>query len=139
MSNKKLDAAQRLLELEQQKTLSLLNQLALEKEKHDVEKGELIDLIAEAHAAETHFQDALVKRMAEKNARLTRQLIREQAVKENISGSVTGYSNPAKLMNHLKMKKAIANSEFRDVNQYVSHMEAFTRLSNKKAEGEVQR
>jgi hypothetical protein len=55
MSNKKLDAAQRLLELEQQKTQSLLNQLALEKEKHDVEKGELIDLIAEAHAAETHF------------------------------------------------------------------------------------
>jgi hypothetical protein len=72
MSNKKLDAAQRLLELEQQKTQSLLNQLALEKEKHDVEKGELIDLIAEAHAAETHFKDALVKRMAEKNARLTR-------------------------------------------------------------------
>jgi hypothetical protein len=70
LSNKKLDATQRLLELEHQKTQSLLNRLALEKEKHEVEKGELIDLITESHAAETRLQEALVKRMAEKNMRL---------------------------------------------------------------------
>lgn len=42
-------------------------------------------------------------------------------------------------MNYLKMKKAIANTQFQDVNQYVSHMDAFNRLSNKQTEEEVLR
>jgi hypothetical protein len=37
----------------------------------------------------------------------------------------TGYSNPAKLMNYLKLKKSLANSEFKDVNSYMTHMQAF--------------
>ena len=43
----------------------------------------------------------------------------------------TGYSNPAKLMNYLKMKKSIANTNFSNVNQYLSHLDAFNKLSNK--------
>lgn len=51
----------------------------------------------------------------------------------------TGYSNPAKLMNYLKMKKSIANTQFQNVNQYLTHMEAFNRLSNKQTEEERHR
>ena len=43
------------------------------------------------------------------------------------------YSNPAKLMNFIKMKKQIENTGFENVNHYVSHMEAFTKLSNKQS------
>jgi hypothetical protein len=42
-------------------------------------------------------------------------------------------------MNYLKMKKSLANSEFASVTQYLSHMEAFTRLSNRQTEQERQR
>jgi hypothetical protein len=51
----------------------------------------------------------------------------------------TGYTNPAKLMNYLKMKKSIANTQFQNVNQYLSHMDAFNKLSNKQTEGDLQR
>ena len=46
----------------------------------------------------------------------------------------TGYSNPAKLMNYLKLKKSLANTQFQSVNQYLSHMDAFNKLSNKQTE-----
>ena len=42
-------------------------------------------------------------------------------------------------MNYLKMKKSIANTQFQDVNQYLTHMDAFNKLSNKKTEEDVQR
>ena len=46
----------------------------------------------------------------------------------------TGYSNPAKLMNYLKVKKSLSNSNFQTVSQYLTHMQAFTRLSCKQSE-----
>jgi hypothetical protein len=49
----RLEATQRLLELEQQKNESLVAQLELEKRRGEVEREELIEQIAEAHAAES--------------------------------------------------------------------------------------
>ena len=43
----------------------------------------------------------------------------------------TTYSNPSKLMNYLKAKKARENGTFRDVNQYVSHIDAYSKTVNK--------
>jgi len=39
-------------------------------------------------------------------------------------------------MNYLKMKKSLANSEFPSVPHYLSHMEAFTKLSSKQTDAE---
>ena len=39
------------------------------------------------------------------------------------------YSNPAKLMNYMKVKKAKGNSSFRSQAEYVSHVDAYTRNS----------
>lgn len=61
-----------MLELEQQKTSSLLEQLALEKKRNEIEKEDLIDQIAEAHASESQLREMQLKRLAEKNAKLTR-------------------------------------------------------------------
>jgi hypothetical protein len=37
------------------------------------------------------------------------------------------YSNPAKLINYMKAKKAKGNSSFRSMAEYVSHVDAYTR------------
>jgi len=39
-------------------------------------------------------------------------------------------------MNFLKMKKAIANTEFQNVNQYISHMDAYNKVSKRQTEEE---
>ena len=44
------------------------------------ERYELIDQIAEVHQAEADLKALQLKRMSERNAKLTRQLIREQAI-----------------------------------------------------------
>ena len=61
-------------------------------------------------------------------------------MKENIAVQrANSYSNPAKLMNYIKMKKQIENTGFENVNHYVTHMEAFTKLSNKQSLEERER
>lgn len=106
----------------------------------------MVDHIAEAHAVEQQLKDLQVKRLCQRNAKLTRDCMREQAIvskslfvihlqKENMAEN-TGYSNPAKLMNYLKIKKSLSNSNFQTVNQYLSHMQAFTRLTCKQTEEE---
>ena len=67
-------------------------------------------------------------------------MIREKCLKENIATQrANNYTNPAKLMDYIKMKKCIENSEFESVNQYMSHMEAFTKISNKQTIDERER
>ena len=50
----------------------------------------------------------------------------------------TGYSNPAKLMNYIRMQKQKnnTNKNFENVGHYASHIEAFSQLSNKRSEEE---
>jgi hypothetical protein len=48
----------------------------------------------------------------------------------------TGYSNPSKLMNFIKMKKCQNDKVYQDTNHYVSHLEAFSKISIKKSEEE---
>ena len=40
------------------------------------------------------------------------------------------YSNPSKLMNYMKVKKANSNRSFRTMAEYVSHIDAYARNSN---------
>jgi hypothetical protein len=50
----------------------LQTQLALEKQRGELEKDELIEQIADAHAAEAQLKELQIKRLAERNAILTR-------------------------------------------------------------------
>lgn len=47
-------------------------------------------------------------------------------MRETLVNEIT-YSNPAKLMNYLKAKKAKGNSSFRSQAEYVSHVDAYAR------------
>ena len=47
------------------------------------------------------------------------------------------YSNPSKLMNYLKAKKSRENGTFRNVNEYVSHVDAYAKTSNKITNEEI--
>ena len=49
----------------------------------------------------------------------------------------TSYSNPAKLMNYLKAKKARENGTFSDVNEYVSYVDAYAKTSTRWTQNEV--
>lgn len=48
--------------------------------KGEQEKDDLIDHIAQAHAAEAQYKEMQMKRLCERNAKLTRTLMREQAI-----------------------------------------------------------
>lgn len=63
--------------MEQLKVKELEAQLAFAQQRSDLEKDELIEHIAAAHAAEHQLKEVQIKRLAEKNAKLTRHLIRE--------------------------------------------------------------
>ena len=41
----------------------------------------------------------------------------------------TGYSNPAKLINYMRQKKARETKGYRDVPEYISRLEAFAKLN----------
>ena len=49
----------------------------------------------------------------------------------------TSYQNPAKLMNYLKAKKARENGNFKDVNEYVSYIDAHAKTSTRWSRDEV--
>ena len=49
----------------------------------------------------------------------------------------TTYSNPAKLMNYLKARKARENGTFRDVNEYVSYVDTYAKTSTRWTQDEV--
>ena len=55
-------------------------QLSLTHKRAELEKDELIDHIAQAHAAEAQHKEMQMKRLNERNAKLTRCLMREQAI-----------------------------------------------------------
>jgi hypothetical protein len=59
-------------------------------------------------------------------------MIREKCMKENVENR-SSYSNPAKLMNFIRMQKKSStgssnhsSSSFKDVNNYVTHIEAYS-------------
>jgi hypothetical protein len=41
----------------------------------------------------------------------------------------TGYSNPAKLINYMRQKKARETKGYKDVPEYISRIEAFAKLN----------
>lgn len=61
--------------------------------------------------------------------------MRETCIKENMAER-TGYSNPAKLMNYIKMKKSQSNSNFYSgtIPNYVSHIDAYKLLQVKQSQ-----
>ena len=58
----------------------LQEQLSITMAKGEQEKDDLIDHIAQAHAAEAQYKEMQMKRLCERNAKLTRTLMREQAI-----------------------------------------------------------
>ena len=85
------------------------------------------------------MKDLELRRLTARNTQLTKAVVREQCVKEGLKTHVNGYSNPAKLMNYIKMRKAIENTNFNNVKEYVSHVEAFSKLTNKQTAEERER
>ena len=49
----------------------------------------------------------------------------------------SNYSNPAKLMNYFKAKKSRENGKFRSVNEYVTHVDAYAKTSNRVTNEEI--
>ncbi|CDW73749.1 UNKNOWN [Stylonychia lemnae] len=97
---------------------------------------QMIQDLVEQQEIANELRQKQIQRMSQKNAQLQKNLIKEKCLKENIAQRVNGYSNPAKLMNYIKMKKSIENSQFQDVNQYLTHLEAFSKISNKQSQQE---
>jgi hypothetical protein len=55
-------------------------------------------------------------------------VVKEKTKRESLVTELS-YSNPAKLMNYMKAKKASGNSSFRSQAEYVSHVDAYARNS----------
>ena len=82
------ETMQRLLEIEQKKVRDLQSQLQNTLKQNELEKDELIEHIASAHAAEVQYKETQMKRLNEKNAKLTRCLMREQAIVSDFELSI---------------------------------------------------
>ena len=94
------------------------------------EEKKLLEKIVEQHEIQTELQEKTISRISKRAAHLQKKVVREKTLKEQLIEQ-TSYSNPAKLMNYLKAKKSRENSDFKDVNEYVSHVDAFARTCNK--------
>jgi len=68
--------------------------------------------------------------VAKHAVQMKKQMIKEKCLKERIA-SESGYTNPAKLMNFMRAKKAKENRDFKNVAEYTSHIDAYSRLSTK--------
>lgn len=70
-----------------------------------------------------------IGRLAKKASDLQKRVIKEKKKRETLT-TEQSYSNPAKLMNYMKAKKASGNSSFRSHTEYVSHVDAYARNTN---------
>ena len=61
---------------------------------------------------------------------MQKKVVKEKTMKEVLIEQ-SNYSNPAKLMNYFKAKKSRENGTFRNVNEYVTHVDAFAKTSNR--------
>ena len=66
--------------------------------------------------------------MGKRAAELSKKIVKEKCKRESLVTQLT-YSNPAKLMNYMKAKKAKGNSQFRSHAEYVSHVDAYARTT----------
>lgn len=64
--------------------------------------------------------------MSKRAAELSKRVVKEKIKHESILTDIT-YSNPAKLMNYMKAKKAKRNSSYRSLAEYVSHVDVYAR------------
>ena len=67
--------------------------------------------------------------MSRKQAALQKKVLYEKTLNYNNTKQASKppivYKNPAKLMNHIKAKKAQENRTFRNSNEYLSHIDAY--------------
>lgn len=75
----KAEVERRLAE-EQERVAALTEQLQGAARRLEEEREELIAQVAEVHQAEADRRELELKRMSQRNAKLTRQLVREQAI-----------------------------------------------------------
>ena len=109
----------------------LLQELrAVDNEKHLLEK------IIEQHEIQNQLQEKTISRISRRAAELQKKVVKEKTAKEVLIEQ-TSYSNPAKLMNYFKAKKSRENGTFKDLNEYVSHVDAYAKTSNKISKEEL--
>ncbi len=75
--------------------------------------------------------------MSLRAAELSKRVVKEKVKHESIVQDLT-YSNPAKLINYMKAKKAKRNSSFRSMAEYVSHVDAYARTTAKEPKEETE-
>jgi hypothetical protein len=81
----------------------------------------MVDLLFEKQKLQQDLQTAQMEKLKRRQLELRKQVVREKCVQTQIAER-TGYTNPAKLMNHIRAQKAARNGGYRDVPEYVSHI-----------------
>ena len=103
----------------------------------DVDNEKMIlEKIVEQHEIQNKIQEKTISRISKRAVELQKKVVKEKTIKELLIEQST-YSNPAKIMNYLKAKKSRENGTFRDVNEYVSHVDAYAKTSNRITKEEI--
>ena len=83
----------------------------------------------EQQEIQNNLRENEITRLSRRAAELSKRVVKEKVRRESIVQDIT-YSNPAKLMNYMKVQKAKNNSSFRSLAEYVSHVDAYERTQS---------
>ena len=103
-----------------------MNQRLLTKLRQTDTEKELLQRIVEQQEIQNNLRENEVTRLSKRAAELSKRVVKEKVRRESLVSDIT-YSNPAKLMNYMKAKKAKNNANFRSLAEYVSHVDAYER------------
>ena len=103
-----------------------LNKRLLEKLKETDNEKDMLQRIVEQQEIQNNMHSNEITRLSKRAAELSKRVVKEQVKREGMISDIT-YSNPAKLMNYMKAKKAKGNSSYRSMAEYVSHVDVYAR------------
>ena len=105
-----------------------MNQRLLSKLKEVDTEKELLQRVVEQQDIQNTLHQKEITRLSRRAAELSKKVVKEKVKRESIIQDLT-YTNPAKLINYMKAKKAKGNSSFRSMAEYVSHVDAYARTT----------
>ena len=106
-----------------------MNERLLMKLKETDTEKELLQRIVEQQEIQNTLNAKEITRLSKKAGELQKRVVKEKVKRESLLTQMN-YSNPAKLMNYMRVQKAKGNSSYRSNAEYVSHVDAYARCTS---------
>lgn len=103
-----------------------INSKLLDKLQQVNYEKEILERIVEQQDIQNTLNSKEITRVSRKAVELQKRVVKEKCKQETLMNEMH-YTNPAKLMNYLKAKKAKENSTFRSQAAYVTHVDAYAK------------